>query len=51
MNDNLIYIPISTAQITISGTPYLSSIYVSVSNADLMDSVQIDIQENLLKAL
>ncbi len=51
MNDNLIYIPISTAQITISGTPYLSSIYVSVANADLMDSVQIDIQENLLKAL
>ncbi|NRH21142.1 FtsX-like permease family protein [Candidatus Gracilibacteria bacterium] len=51
MNDNLIYIPISTAQITISGTPYLSSIYVSVANADLMDSVQIDIQEKLLKSL
>lgn len=51
MNDNLIYIPLSTAQITISGTPYLSSIYVSVANADLMDTVQTEIQEKLLKSL
>jgi hypothetical protein len=51
MSDNIIYIPLSTAQITISGTPYLSSIYVSVADADLMDSIQIDIQERLLKSL
>lgn len=50
-SDNIIYIPLSTAQITISGTPYLSSIFVSVANADIMDSVQADIQEKLLKAL
>lgn len=51
MSDNIIYIPLSTAQITISGTPYLSNIYVSVADADLMDSIQIDIQERLLKSL
>ena len=50
-SDNIIYIPLSTAQITISGTPYLSSIFVSVASADLMTSVQADIQENLLKSL
>lgn len=50
-SDNIIYIPLSTAQITISGTPYLSSIFVSVTNADNMTIVQGDIQEKLLKAL
>jgi putative ABC transport system permease protein len=51
MSDNIIYIPLSTAQITISGTPYLSNIFVSVANADNMTSVQADVQENLLKSL
>ena len=51
MSDNIIYIPLSTAQITISGTPYLSSIFVSVANSDNMTSVQSEIQENLLKSL
>lgn len=51
MTDNIIYIPLSTSQITISGTPYLSSIFVSVANADIMDSIQLDIQEKLLKVL
>ena len=51
MSDNIIYIPISTAQITISGTPYLSNIYVSVENADIMTSVQSAIQETLLDSL
>lgn len=51
MSDNIIYIPLSTAQITVSGTPYLSSIYVSVANADNMTTAQADIQEKLLKAL
>ncbi len=51
MSDNIIYIPLSTAQITISGTPYLTSIFVSVANADIMTTVQWDIQDTLLKAL
>ena len=51
MSDNIIYIPISTAQITISGTPYLSNIYVSVENAEIMTSVQSAIQETLLDSL
>ncbi len=50
-NDNVIYIPITTAQITISGSPYLSDIYVSVISPEAMDSVQADIEETLLKAL
>lgn len=49
--DNVIYIPLSTAQITITGSPYLSSIYVSVANSDIMDTVQENIQEALLKSL
>jgi putative ABC transport system permease protein len=48
---NSIYVPLSTAQITISGSPYLSDIYVSVANADIMTTVQADIQDTLLKAL
>ncbi|MBX9809204.1 ABC transporter permease [Candidatus Gracilibacteria bacterium] len=51
MSDNIIYIPLSTAQITISGTPYLSNIFVSVANADNMTIVQAEVQENLLKSL
>jgi hypothetical protein len=48
---NSIYVPLSTAQITISGSPYLSDIYVSVASADIMTTVQADIQDALLKAL
>jgi putative ABC transport system permease protein len=48
---NSIYIPLSTAQITISGTPYLSNIAVSVASADMMSIVQSNIQESLLQAL
>lgn len=49
--DNVIYIPLSTAQITISGSPYLSSIYISVASADIMTETQNTIQEALLKSL
>jgi putative ABC transport system permease protein len=48
---NSIYIPLSTAQITISGTPYLSNISVSVKSPDIMSTVQSDIQAALLQAL
>ncbi len=49
--DNVIYIPLSTAQITISWSPYLSSIYISVASADIMTETQNTIQEALLKSL
>jgi hypothetical protein len=50
-NSNIIYIPLSTAQITISGTPYLSNIYVSVGDADIMTSIEATIEDALLKSL
>ncbi len=46
--DNTIYIPISTALITITGSPYLASILVQVTNSDDMTLVKTEIENKLM---
>jgi len=48
-SDDLIYIPLSTAQQYITGSDkYVSNINVQVSSADIMDTVEADIQTLLM---
>ncbi len=47
-SDDLIYIPLVTAQKYITGSEALSSVYVQVSDESFMDSVQEDITDLLL---
>jgi putative ABC transport system permease protein len=46
--DNMVFIPISTDQQYLSGNKYVSSIYVSATNQDTMDTLQADITNLLL---
>lgn len=46
--DNTIYIPISTALITITGSPYLASILVQVTNSEDMTLVKTEIENKLM---
>jgi putative ABC transport system permease protein len=47
-SDDLIYIPLGTAQQYITGNSKLSNISVQVSSADLMDTVETEISDLLL---
>ncbi len=46
--DNSIYIPITTAFVTITWSPYLASIFVQVTKSEDMDSVKSDIENKLM---
>jgi len=48
-SDDLIYIPLSTAQKYITGNEYLSNINVQVSDASFMDTVETSVQDLLLQ--
>lgn len=48
--DNSIFIPITTAFVTITGSPYLASIFVQVTNSSDMDSVKTAIENKLMDA-
>ena len=48
-SDNMVYIPISTAQKFLSGSDYVSTINVSVSNSDSMTTAQNDVTSLLLE--
>jgi len=47
--DDTIFIPITTAQRFLAGTDYVSTISVQAESAQVMDSVQIDITDLLLR--
>lgn len=47
--DNAIYVPLSTAIISIFGSPYLSTISVQISDAEKMDSAKEAINTRLLE--
>jgi len=47
--DDIIYVPITTAQRFLSGSDYVSSISVQADNADSMSAVQAQINELLLQ--
>ncbi len=47
-SDDLIYIPLSTAQRFLAGNEYLTSIYVQAESADAMSQVQQEITDLLL---
>ena len=47
-SDDLIYIPITTMQKYITGNEYLSNINIQVSNSNMMDLVQVDVESLLL---
>ncbi len=49
--DSNIYIPLSTAQISITGSPYYSSIATVVVSEDLIDKTNADIKSNLMKMM
>lgn len=49
-NDDMIIVPISTAQMRMIGNKYLHSIYVEASSAALMDTAQAEITAVLEKA-
>jgi putative ABC transport system permease protein len=48
--DNAIYVPLSTAIISLFGSPYISTISVQVSDAEKMDSAKEAINTRLLEA-
>lgn len=48
-SDDLIYVPITTAQQYLMGNKYVSTINVQVSSEELMDSAQLQIQSLLLE--
>ncbi len=47
--DNVIFVPLSTAQISLLGSQYLSTISVEVSSEDKMDSTKETINTRLLE--
>lgn len=48
-SDDLIYVPLTTAQKYITGNEYLSNINIQVLSASMMDSVQVDVEALLLQ--
>jgi putative ABC transport system permease protein len=49
-NDDIIYIPYTTAQRYLSGDKYLSGIYISAKDSESSSQVQEDVQNLLLKS-
>ncbi len=47
--DNAIYVPLSTAQISLFGSPYLASISVQIASADKMETAKEAINTRLLE--
>lgn len=47
--DNAIYVPLSTAIISLFGSPYISTISVQVSSAEKMDATKEAINNRLLE--
>lgn len=47
--DNAIFVPLSTAQISLLGSPYLATISVMVTSESKMDSVKAALTDRLLE--